>query len=134
MCLLTTLSLVAQSNMSEYSLREVYKKGDASVIRATKDNEEKYVIKIAQSRVKAMFIALGTRGDAVVTLKSITERPIEYQTLFKLDNPTNNMAGFFLKQSNASTLVRFYEGMNLNSFGVISLRDLKKIEKWLSEN
>lgn len=131
MFLYATVGIYAQSDMSEYSLREVYKKGDASVIRATKENEEKFVIKIAQSRYKAMFVALGTRGDAIITLQSILNRPVEYQTLFRLDNPSNNLAGFFLKQSNATTLVRFYEGLNLNDFGVISLRDLKKIEKWL---
>lgn len=131
MFLYATVGIYAQSDMSEYSLREVYKKGDASVIRATKENEEKFVIKIAQSRYKTMFVALGTRGDAIITLQSILNRPVEYQTLFRLDNPSNNLAGFFLKQSNASTLVRFYEGLNLNDFGVISLRDLKKIEKWL---
>lgn len=126
-------NFAAQTKMSEYSLREVYKKGDASVILATKENEEKYILKLSQSRMKAMYVALGDRGDAVVTLQSVIDRPLEYQLLYKLDNPSNNSAGFFLKQSNASTLVRFYEGLNLNDYGVVSLRDLKKIVKWLSE-
>lgn len=131
--LCATLDIVAQSNISEYSLQVVYKKGDASVIRATKENEEKYVIKIQQSRVKAMYIALGSRGDAVVTLKSFIDRPKEYRMLYKLDNPSNNVAGYFLKQSNAATLVRFYEGLDLNNYGVVPLRNLKKIIKWLKE-
>lgn len=134
MFLCATLNLSAQSNISEYSLREVYKKGDATVIRATKENEEKYVIKIQQSRVKAMFIALGTKGDAVITLQSFIDKPKQLTVLYKLDNPSNNLAGYFLKESNASTLVRFYEGLNLNNYGVIPLRKLKKIVKWLKEN
>lgn len=133
MLLCATLDIVAQSNISEYSLQVVYKKGDASVIRATKENEEKYVIKIQQSKVKAMYIALGTRGDAVITLQSFIDRPKEYRLLYKLDNPSNNVAGYFLKQSNASTLVRFYEGLDLNNYGVVSLRNLKKIVEWLKE-
>ncbi len=133
MLLFATLDIVAQSNISEYSLQVVYKKGDASVIRATKENEEKYVIKIQQSKVKAMYIALGTRGDAVVTLQSFIDRPKEYRLLYKLDNPSNNVAGYFLKQSNASTLVRFYEGLDLNNYGVVSLKNLKKIVEWLKE-
>lgn len=128
-----TLDIAAQSNISEYSLQVVYKKGDASVIRATKENEEKYVIKIQQSKVKAMYIALGTRGDAVVTLQSFIDRPKEFRLLYKLDNPSNNLAGYFLKQSNASTLVRFYQGLDLNNYGVVSLRNLKKIIEWLKE-
>ena len=128
-----TLDIAAQSNISEYSLQVVYKKGDASVIRATKENEEKYVIKIQQSKVKAMYIALGSRGDAVVTLQSFIDRPKEYRLLYKLDNPSNNLAGYFLKQSNASTLVRFYQGLDLNNYGVVSLRNLKKIIEWLKE-
>lgn len=133
MLLFATLDIAAQSNISEYSLQVVYKKGDASVIRATKENEEKYVIKIQQSKVKAMYIALGTKGDAVVTLQSFIDRPKEYRLLYKLDNPSNNVAGYFLKQSNASTLVRFYEGLDLNNYGVVSLRNLKKIVEWLKE-
>ena len=128
-----TLDIAAQSNISEYSLQVVYKKGAASVIRATKENEEKYVIKIQQSKVKAMYIALGSRGDAVVTLQSFIDRPKEYRLLYKLDNPSNNLAGYFLKQSNASTLVRFYQGLDLNNYGVVSLRNLKKIIEWLKE-
>lgn len=131
--LCATLNLSAQSNISEYSLREVYKKGDATLIRAAKENEEKYVIKIQQSRVKAMYVALGTKGDAVITLKSFIDRPKEYRLLYKLENPSNNVAGYFLKQSNASTLVRFYEGLDLNNYGVISLRHLKKIVKFLEK-
>jgi len=133
MLLCSTLDIAAQSNISEYSLQVVYKKGDASVIRATKENEEKYVIKIQQGKVKAMFIALGTRGDAVITLQSFIDRPKQLTMLYKLDNPSNNIAGYFLKESNASTLVRFYEGLNLNNYGVIPLRKLKKIVKWLKK-
>ncbi len=132
MLLCSTLNIVAQSNISEYSLREVYKKGDASVIRATKDNEEKYVIRIQQGRVKAMYIALGSKGDAVITLQSFIDKPKVLTQLYKLDNPSNNIAGYFLKESNASTLVRFYEGLNLNNYAVIPLRNLKKIVKWLT--
>ncbi len=134
MFLCATLNLSAQSNISEYSLREVYKKGDASVIRATKDNEEKYVLKIQNSKLKIMYVALGTKGDAVFTLQSFIDKPKPYQVLYKLDNPSNNMAGYFLKESNASILVRFYEGMNLNKFGAVPLKNLKKIVKWLKEN
>lgn len=133
MLLCATLDIAAQSNISEYSLQVVYKKGDASVIRATKENEEKYVIKIQQNKVKAMYIALGSKGDAVVTLQSFIDRPKEYRMLYKLDNPSNNVAGYFLKQSNASILVRFYEGLDLNNYGVVSLRHLKKIVEWLKE-
>lgn len=129
-----SLNIAAQSNISEYSLREVYKKGDASVIRATRENEEKYVIKIQQTKVKAMFISLGSKGDAIITLQSFIDRPKELTQLYKLDNPSNNIAGYFLKESNASTLVRFYEGLNLNNYGVIPLRNLKKIVKWLQDN
>lgn len=133
MLLCATLDIAAQSNISEYSLQVVYKKGDASVIRATKENEEKYVVKIQQSRVKAMYISLGTRGDAVVTLQGFIDRPKEFRVLYKLDNPSNNLAGYFLKQSNAATLVRFYEGLDLNNYGVVPLRNLKKIVRWLKE-
>ena len=128
-----SLNIAAQSNISDYSLRVVYKKGDASVIRATKDNEEKYVIKIQQTKVKAMFIALGTKGDAIITLQSFLDRPKVLTQLYKLDNPSNNIAGCFLKESNASTLVRFYEGLNLNNYGVIPLKKLKKIVKWMKK-
>lgn len=132
--LCATLSSFAQSNISEYSLQVMYKKGDASLIRATKENEEKYIIKIQQTNVKAMFVALGSKGDAVIILQSFIDRKKKLTSLYKLDNPSNNTAGYFLKESNASTLVRFYEGWNLNNYGVIPLKNLKKIVKWLKEN
>lgn len=134
MFLCATLNIAAQSNMSEYSLRVVYKKGDASVIRATKENEEKYVIKIQNSKTSAMYVALGSKGDAIVTLDDFINKKKNLTVLYKLDNPSNNMAGCFLKQSNATTVVRFYEGINLNNFAVISLKNLKKIVKWMKEN
>ena len=119
-------------DVAEYSMYEIYQSGDATLIKAVKEKTESYVLRFSLGRTKAMNVVLGSKGDALVTLKTILDKPLEYRVLFKLDNPSDNTAGFFLKQSNGATMVRFYEGLNVNSYAQISLRKLKRIYDKLS--
>lgn len=134
--LLAVFSLTAfpqTVDVSQYSMYEVYQSGDATLIKAVKGNTESYVLRFVLGRNKAMNVVLGSNGDALVTLQTILEKPLEYRVLFKLDNPSNNTAGYFLKRSNSATVVRFYEGLDLNNYAEIPLKKLKRIYERLSK-
>lgn len=119
--------------IAEYSMYEVYQSGDATLIKAVKGETESYVLRFTLSRTKAMNVVLGAKGDALVTLKAILDKPLEYRVLFKLDNPSDNTAGYFLKRSNGAVMVRFYEGLDINTYAEISKKKLSRIYERLSK-
>lgn len=120
------------ADVAEYSMYEVYQSGDATLIKAVKEKTESYVLRFTLGRTKAMNVVLGSKGDALVTLKTILDNNRDYRVLFKLDNPSNNTAGYFLKRSNSATMVRFYEGLDMNTYAEIPLKKLQRIYDKLS--